>query len=240
MDVFGYTDERQDWIITPTSIKAAADTFKAYFWAQIKTGSRVSEHGIVHNGTVMAWANSNSGALTSAYVLFEEGGETVIDLRVGTSLISESTAKSHIDAETRGTLEDTAREVRESWVEKLDRVKIEGATEAQKEVFYTAFFHSLTVSEPACVDVFFFTLGLDQYPNEQTENGKYWSGYDGRVHEAAESYTGYSIWDTYRAEWAWLILLAPERVPGMITSMLADYKEVSYNYHVQIPYSQRT
>ncbi len=34
--------------------------------------------------------------------------------------------------------------------------------------------------------------------------------------------------------------MAPERVPGMITSMLADYKEVNYNYHVQIPYSQRT
>ncbi|KAF8707239.1 hypothetical protein AX14_013672 [Amanita brunnescens Koide BX004] len=53
----------------------------------------------------------------------------------------------------------------------------------------------------------------------------YWSGYDGRVHEAPASYTGYSIWDTYRAEWAWLILMAPERVPGMINSMLADYKE---------------
>ena len=33
--------------------------------------------------------------------------------------------------------------------------------------------------------------------------------------------------DVYRAEWAWLILMAPERAPGMITSMLADYKEVN-------------
>jgi hypothetical protein len=32
--------------------------------------------------------------------------------------------------------------------------------------------------------------------------------------------------DTYRAEWSWLILFAPERLPGMITSMLQDYKEV--------------
>lgn len=36
--------------------------------------------------------------------------------------------------------------------------------------------------------------------------------------------------DTYRAEWAWLILLAPERVPGMVTSMLNDYKEVSFSF----------
>jgi len=33
--------------------------------------------------------------------------------------------------------------------------------------------------------------------------------------------------DTFRAEWAWLILFAPERVPGMICSMLQDYHEVS-------------
>ena len=33
--------------------------------------------------------------------------------------------------------------------------------------------------------------------------------------------------DTYRAEWAWLILFAPERVPGMVQSMIQDYNEVS-------------
>lgn len=32
--------------------------------------------------------------------------------------------------------------------------------------------------------------------------------------------------DTYRAVWGWQILMAPERVPGMVTSMLQDYKEV--------------
>lgn len=63
-----------------------------------------------------------------------------------------------------------------------------------------------------------------QYPYEQDEGGKYYSGYDNTVHEGV-SYTGYSIWDTFRAEWAWQILLAPERIPGMVESMLQDYKE---------------
>ena len=31
--------------------------------------------------------------------------------------------------------------------------------------------------------------------------------------------------DTFRAEWAWQILLAPERISGMVQSMLQDYKE---------------
>ncbi|KZT02130.1 glycoside hydrolase family 92 protein, partial [Laetiporus sulphureus 93-53] len=48
--------------------------------------------------------------------------------------------------------------------------------------------------------------------------------YTDSVHEGG-SYTGYSIWDTYRAEWAWQILLAPERIPGMVRSMLQDYQQ---------------
>jgi hypothetical protein len=37
-----------------------------------------------------------------------------------------------------------------------------------------------------------------------------------------------NLQDTYRAAWAWQILLAPERIPGMITSMLQDYMEVRH------------
>lgn len=32
--------------------------------------------------------------------------------------------------------------------------------------------------------------------------------------------------DTFRAEWAWEIFFVPERIPGMVTSMLQDYIEV--------------
>lgn len=35
--------------------------------------------------------------------------------------------------------------------------------------------------------------------------------------------------DTYRAIWGFQILFVPERIPGMIQSMLADYREVSYS-----------
>jgi predicted alpha-1,2-mannosidase len=68
-----------------------------------------------------------------------------------------------------------------------------------------------------------------QYPNEKTETNEtgtyYYSGYDDRVHKGDVSYTGYSIWDIFRAEWAFQIMFAPERVPGMITSMLQTYEE---------------
>ena len=34
-----------------------------------------------------------------------------------------------------------------------------------------------------------------------------------------------ALQDTFRAEWAWQILLAPERISGMVQSMLQDYTE---------------
>ncbi|PFH47118.1 glycoside hydrolase family 92 protein [Amanita thiersii Skay4041] len=226
LEISGFNDERQDSIITPTSIAEHAAKFKGYFSAQFTSSSSstpssssaiLHSFGILKNGTNLLGTNANSGALLSAYALFSGQGngtekadsEVVLEIRVGTSFISDEAARGHIsnEAPLSGTLEQTARTVREAWVEKLDRIQIEGATQEQKEVFYTSLFHAL------------------QYPNEQIENGKYWSGYDGHVHEAEESYTGYSIWDTYRAAWAWQILFSPERIPGMITSMLADFKE---------------
>lgn len=61
--------------------------------------------------------------------------------------------------------------------------------------------------------------------HEQTPNGPaYYSGYLDKV-VPGTSYSGYSIWDTFRAEWGWLILTAPERVGAMVSSMLGDYKE---------------
>jgi predicted alpha-1,2-mannosidase len=39
------------------------------------------------------------------------------------------------------------------------------------------------------------------------------------------SYTAYSIWDTFRAEFSLLTLLAPERIDGMVGALLQDYQE---------------
>jgi putative alpha-1,2-mannosidase len=39
--------------------------------------------------------------------------------------------------------------------------------------------------------------------------------------------------DTFRAEWAWLILLAPERISGMVQSMIQDYREVRYKIYIE-------
>ncbi len=57
-----------------------------------------------------------------------------------------------------------------------------------------------------------------------SEYGRYYSAFDDRVH-TGESYTAFSIWDTFRAENSLLTLFAPERIDGMITALLQNFKE---------------
>ncbi|KAI0762350.1 glycosyl hydrolase family 92-domain-containing protein [Fomes fomentarius] len=200
-EITGHNPERQDFIIGPSP----APSFAGYFCARFDTA--FASFGIAQNGSNAENVTEGRGKLLSAFAQFARGTRKV-NVRVGVSFISVEQARKNLDTEVPDgtTLEQTAEKTRATWAEKLDRFQVEGATREENEVFYTAVYHAL------------------QYPYEQSEDGKYYSGYDDKVHEG-ESYTGYSIWDTYRAAWAWQILLAPERIPGMVQSMLQDYLE---------------
>jgi putative alpha-1,2-mannosidase len=77
-----------------------------------------------------------------------------------------------------GSFEATAQKTRSAWAEKLDRVRIEGATPEQLEIYYTAMVHGLT------------------YPYETHEYGRYYSACDNQVHDGV-SHNGYSNWVKY-------------------------------------------
>ncbi|KAJ2913627.1 hypothetical protein MD484_g6788, partial [Candolleomyces efflorescens] len=228
LEVCGYSTERQDSIITPVSGQEAASHFKGYFCARFNIPSSLSsiDYGVIQNGTAYPGKQEASGPVLSAYVFLPES-QDLVDVRVGTSFISIEQARANLDTEvpdvvpaqssglegkSGSTLESTARRVRTEWAGLFDRIEIEVGGEddeeadVTKQVFWTGVAHSL------------------QYPSEQHEANRYWSGYDNKVHEG-QSYTGYSIWDTYRAIWALQILLVPERILGMVRSMLQDYQQ---------------
>ncbi|KAJ8516414.1 hypothetical protein ONZ45_g6297 [Pleurotus djamor] len=202
-EICGSNAERQDFIIDPVSTPASG--FRGYFCARFDVPFQ--SFGVIKDNVTHPGISSAESTLLSGYAVFAPS-TTVINVRVGVSFISTDQARKNLDTEIPDgtTLESTAQKTRAAWAEKMNRIKIAGATDDEKMIFYTGFYHTL------------------QYPYETSEDGKYYSGYDDSVHEGV-SYSGYSIWDTFRAEWAWLILFAPERVPDMITSMLQDYKE---------------
>lgn len=165
-EICGSNDERQDTIITPTSSKPHAANFKGYYCARFdytqdvhRDQSDVQPYGIIQNSTAHPGMLSGTGPLLLGYTLLTPvNGKTVVSIRVGTSFISIDQARRNIDAEapdatspgsqSKGpqTLEETARLTRAAWTEKLDIFAIEGATEVQKDVFWTGVAHALQVS----------------------------------------------------------------------------------------------
>ena len=70
-----------------------------------------------------------------------------VEVRVGVSFVSVEQARRNLEREMPDgtTLEQTARTTRAAWAEKLDRVRVWGASREQLVTFYTALFHTLQV-----------------------------------------------------------------------------------------------
>ena len=170
--------------------------FKGYFVVQFEqTPSDMKTYG----------REATAELSRGAYAEFTPG--QTIQLRVGTSFISIEQARENLKRELPDWhFEAAQRRLRAQWNQKLSQLQIGGAADMDKTLIYTAMYHVLL------------------YPRIFSEYGRYYSAFDDTVHEG-ESYTAYSIWDTFRADNSMLTLLAPERVSGMITALLQDFKE---------------
>ncbi|KDQ09208.1 glycoside hydrolase family 92 protein [Botryobasidium botryosum FD-172 SS1] len=200
-EISGYNPERQDYKLGPFK----APSFKGYFVARFDTP--FESFGTATGATLHEGETQREDEDVSAYVRFASTRKSV-QVRVATSFLSIKQARENLDREIPDgkMFEAVVAELREAWAEKLETVAITGGTTEQLTNFYTGMYHAL------------------QYPSEFSEYGRYYSGYDDQIHEG-EAYTSYSIWDTFRAETAFLTMFAPERINGMITSMLQVYEQ---------------
>lgn len=128
-------------------------------------------------------------------------------VKISQSMISDAQAAENMRRECGDDFDFDGMVARSkaAWSEKLSVIDID-ADRQTKTIFYTAMYHAL------------------QFPREFSEYGRYYSAFDDGIHEG-ESYTSYSLWDTYRAEHPLLTLIAPERVDGMMTALLQMYNE---------------
>lgn len=187
LEICGSNPERQDYIIDPVSTPATK--WSGYFCARFD--QPFAAWGTVQDGDVSQNQKSGAGAMLSAYATFKSELAQV-NVRVAVSFISIDQARQNLEKEIPDdqSLEETARNTRAAWAEKLDRISLVGATKEQKKVFYTGFFHTLQVGSLLMI---VYNCSSTKYPYEQDEYGRYYSGYDDSVHEGV-SYTGYSNW----------------------------------------------
>ena len=94
------------------------------------------------------------------------------------------------------------------WNEALGRISVEGGTESQRRVFYTALYRCFE----RMINI--------------TEDGRYYSGFDHRVHEDARPfYVDNWLWDTFRALEPLQTLLNPEVEGDKIQSYVRMYQQ---------------
>ena len=171
--------------------------FKGYFVVQFRQAPQ--------NAGTYGLEKEDASASRGAFAEFRPG--ELVEVRVGTSFLSIDQARANLRHEIPDWNFDAVRaKLHSAWAEKLGRLELEGATDRERTRLYTALYHSLL------------------YPRIFSEYGRYYSAFDDQVH-TGESYTAYSIWDTFRAENSLLTLFAPERIDGMITALLQNFQE---------------
>ena len=138
----------------------------------------------------------------------DEGEE--IEAAIGVSFVSIENARENLEQEQSGRhFSEIREEAREKWNDDLSRIIVEGGTEEQKTVFYTALYHTL-IHPNILQDV------NGQYP--QMEGDKI-------LVTKGDRYTVFSLWDTYRNLHQLMTLVYPERQIEMVKTMIDMYRE---------------
>lgn len=152
-----------------------------------------------------------SGDDVGAYLSFETQEGEQIEVHLGVSFVSIENARQNLRAEQpAGTHFDKVHaDARSAWQSALSRVEVEGGTEDQRSVFYTALYH------------------LQIHPNLlQDVNGEYPAMESNEILRTDHNrYTVFSLWDTYRCTHQLMTLLFPDRQMDMVRTMVDQYKE---------------
>lgn len=132
-------------------------------------------------------------------------GEEVI-LKAGISFVDMQGAENNFNAEIAGKDFDAVRrEARNSWDRELSRIGIEGGTDDQKTVFYTALYHTM-------IDPRTFT----------DADGRYVGG-DKSVYKAGGEFTKRTIfsgWDVFRSQFPLQTIINPRLVSDQLNSLI--------------------
>lgn len=145
---------------------------------------------------------------------FADAGSTPILIRTGISAVDVAGARAALAEEAPTWSFDRARATAtHAWNDVLEAVSVRGGSEEQRRVFATALYHS-HVAPTLFTDVDGRYVGLDQKIRQTTPERR--------------AYSGYSLWDTYRAWHPLMTLIRPANAAEMTADLLrqSDQNEV--------------
>lgn len=166
-----------------------------------------------YNGKTRIMKNNTSmvvGDSIGTFFTYNFDQKTEIEVKVGVSYVSIANARENLETEIG---EKTFNEVRvqtvNDWNSVLSKIKVEGGTDYDKTVFYTALYHTQI------------------HPNTFNDvNGEFPEIGTGKISSTnGTRFTVFSLWDTYRNAHQLLSLVYPKQQSEMVKTMLDMYDE---------------
>ena len=176
-------------------------------WSQPVTSTLVRESGQELTASI---GERYTGKEIKAIFTCPPGSEP-LTIRIGLSCTSVEGARKNLSAELSSMEFDAVLKKNEQvWNEALDALDASFLDEALTETFYTGAYHGL-VAPATFNDV----------------DGTY-RGQDHQNHSnpGFTKYTTLSIWDIYRGEFPFIMLMQPHRTNDIIRTLLVDYQQL--------------
>lgn len=198
-------------------VEAEESDTKVYLYAEVdKAPEKV---GALSEGTIQTGKSEVDG-INAAIALQFPSQVGNVGIRYGVSFIDEKQARKNLEREIKGfDVDAIAKVARDAWNEALGKIEIKGGTDDDKQVFYTSLYRCF--ERPVCI----------------SEDGRYYSAYDGKVHddEGSPFYVDDWIWDTYRGAHPLRSLLAADKEGYILNSYLLMAEQMGTNWMPTFP-----
>lgn len=176
-----------------------------YFFAEFSkpiNGLEITSNGVITE------TNTAKGESIIGIFNFETIENEVILLKVGISMVSVEGARNNLKKELMGwDFDQTHKDAITTWNKELGKIDVEGGTEIEQTIFYTALYHAMI------------------HPNIYMDVDRKFRSTNGKIYTATDfdNYTNFSLWDTFRALHPLYTLINREMTSQFIRSFLERY-----------------
>lgn len=198
----------------------------------IQFDSPADRSGYYINGALVSKSDQMevSGENVGAYFSFDLNEPKEVVVKVGISYVSVENARKNIEMEVpHYDFDRVLSDAKSVWSERLGRILVEGGTLEEKEVFYSALYHSLILP-------FELNDANGDYPSYSSHDSKilpFVARYDTAginkpytvLNNQDTRYSAMSLWDTYRTTHPLYALVYPELQSRIVKSMIGMYEE---------------
>ncbi len=136
-----------------------------------------------------------------AYGAFDTSQDRVVEMKIGVSFISVDKARANV---VREDFDTVRRQAVDAWEQVLSKIAVEGGTDAQRRIFYTALYRAHNM------------------PHDLTGENVWWESKEPHY----EDY--YTLWDTFRTLHPLFTLIQPERQRDMVRSLIDTYRHTGW------------